>query len=168
MFLSGAFSVKTAVEKTQNGVNYIRALGIEEGGDADLLNVTASGYPFVHEVLVACGRATLEGGKRYKLKVNHTFDAAEVEINGKRKPLVIVDECEITELVKAGENEIQIRLYPSTQLLYGPHHTKAAEVDTIAPWSFGYDDYSGMPPVFDDVTGVKAQALYGVSVVEME
>ena len=62
---------------------------------------------------------------------------ADIKINGVEKTLVLSTEMDITDMLKAGKNDIEITLTSSLRNLFGPHHrAKDPEPVGTGPDSF--------------------------------
>ncbi len=103
-------------------------------------NLVHQGYPFFAgtisliqtvEILKAKGRAVLE------IDGLNTV-VATVLVNGKEAGQIFIKphETEITDLLKAGKNAIEIQLTNSLRNLLGPHHHKAGEPVSVGPGTF--------------------------------
>jgi hypothetical protein len=112
-------------------------------------DLTAAGYPFY------AGRFTLEDtvelprpakGQRVYLELPRLDAAlAKVRVNGKEAGAIAWApyEVEITPLVKAGANRIEIELVGTLRNLMGPHHRSNGEPDDCWRTAFNYTPPEG-------------------------
>jgi len=123
-----------------------------------------NGYPFFKGKLSLSGKL-LYSGKKTILKLNGRFNEALIKANGKEQLIVLDDKADISNLLKFGENNIEITINSSIRNLFGPHHFKREpESFGVSPylfnmrgeWGNGYtdsysDEYYLVPFGIDDV-----------------
>ncbi len=142
IYLIGAFSVKTdgKFQRLEKGaLRYDGDFVIADSKkSAELDNLTGQGYPFF------AGSITLEkkfnlSDTNYKLAFDMKgINAVRVKVNGQDAGTVIwnATELDLSRLLKAGENTIEITLTNNLRNLLGPHHLKEGESYVVGPFSF--------------------------------
>jgi hypothetical protein len=71
---------------------------------------------------------------------------AEIRVNGKSAAVMVGRpwEADITELVKEGDNTIDVIVYGSLKNVFGPHHGKINR-GIVTPWSHRYPGSATQP-----------------------
>lgn len=118
-------------------------------------NLTLEGYPFYAGEFELLGRFTIDtlaGDKRYFLELpNAEAIVIGIELNGNPAGRLYWSpfRCDITDLLKTGENTLKFTLVSSLRNLLGPHHHPGAELTRVGPNSFtgagGFPDPRGDP-----------------------
>lgn len=81
------------------------------------------GYPFFKGEITVRGKYSFDGvGERILSLDNGRFLVADILVNGVRTDMVTSVQREITDMLKLGENDIEIVLRSSLRNLFGPHH----------------------------------------------
>ncbi len=125
--------------------------------DAPDGDFTRQGHPFYAGRLSCAGTFNLtakEDGVRYKI----TFPKVEaitvgVKVNGMRLPTVFCSpwETDVTDVLKAGENEVELTLTGSLRNLMGPLHCVGGEFAMLGPATFsGRDSWPNAEPGDND------------------
>lgn len=97
------------------------------------------GYPFFKGELTITGKLTKAETGRTILKLSGRFMTAKIQANGKEKLFTLDDKGDITDLLKDGENEVQITLRSSMRNIFGPHHFKPVpEPMGVSPYNFEF------------------------------
>ncbi len=96
------------------------------------------GYPFFMGELTLSGSYEYDGqGRRSLSLAKGHFLVAELVVNGQSAHMVMDTKKEITDLLRKGENRIEIRLRSSLRNLFGPHHWKSeGELTYTSPRQF--------------------------------
>ena len=145
-YLLGEFDVRRVAEKGKKPgpPQFLLTAPSFSTSSGDL---TERGMPFYRGAVTY--RQNLDQPRRAShrcfLELNEPRAAiAEVAINGERAGLVAWPpwRVEVTDLLKAGENEIEITLYGTCRNLLGPHHHIEGELISVGPASFS----SNPPP----------------------
>ena len=96
-----------------------------------------NGYPFFKGKLTLSGSYDYDGESNVLLSLIGRYMIADIKINGVEKTLVLSTEMDITDMLKAGKNDIEITLTSSLRNLFGPHHrAKDPEPVGTGPDSF--------------------------------
>ncbi|NLF31226.1 MAG: hypothetical protein GX591_10120 [Planctomycetes bacterium] len=148
IYLIGSFAVaaaEAAGPREPNCVRFAPSFALIAEPRTVAGDLTREGYPFF------AGRATLSGtvrleapsaGERVLLRLE-TLDAplAHVRVNGRAAEPIWWPpyETDITDLVRAGDNAVEIELVGSLRNLLGPHHRSTCEPDSTWQTSF-YDN----------------------------
>jgi len=126
------------------------------------------GYPFFK------GEITLKGSYRHDGKGDRTlsldkgrFLVADVTVNGIKTDITMDTKKDITSLLKAGDNDIEIVLKSSLRNLFGPHHCASApEPVHVSPRSFTMrGSWNG--GISKSYTPVYNSVPFGVDAIEM-
>ncbi|MBQ8658364.1 MAG: hypothetical protein IJ506_04440 [Clostridia bacterium] len=80
------------------------------------------GYPFFKGEIILRGKYVYDGKGKRSLRLTGKFLTAKIRANGKEVFLVLQEKTEITELLKEGENLIEIAVKSSVRNMLGPHH----------------------------------------------
>ncbi len=106
------------------------------------------GYPFFKGQLTLAGQVDWDGADRAILQVEGRYLVAEATVNGVRTDLVLDTSRDITSLLHAGSNEIQITLRSSLRNLFGPHHYQTeGDLMGVSPWNFSFrGEWDGKMP----------------------
>ncbi|MBO5415470.1 MAG: hypothetical protein J6A83_02420 [Clostridia bacterium] len=81
------------------------------------------GYPFFKGELTVRGKYSFNGeGDRILSLDDGRFLVADIFINGKKTDMVTSTQRNITDMLRLGENDIEIALRSSLRNLFGPHH----------------------------------------------
>lgn len=92
------------------------------------------GYPFFY------GEAVYRGtfkGVADALTVERGYAAADIEINGHKKELLLSDTVDISGMTTDGINTVKITLKTSLRNLLGPHHQRGGRDETgVFPYTF--------------------------------
>lgn len=120
-------------------------------------NLTTAGYPF-YSGSFACRTAfkldTKEKGLRYKI----SFPKVEaitvgVKVNGKELPTVFCSpwEADVTDVLRPGENTVELTLTGSLRNLMGPSHCIGGEFNVMGPATFsGRHSWPNLEPGDND------------------
>ena len=122
------------------------SLSIVADADAPEGDFTRQGYPFYAGRLICRGTLNLtarEDRVRYKI----AFPKVEaitvgVKVNGTQLPTVFCSpwEADVTDVLKAGENEVELTLTGSLRNLLGPLHCVGGEFAMLGPATFSGRD----------------------------
>ena len=122
-------------------------------------NLTLEGYPFYAGSFVLQQKFNIENilpNENYFVELpNCESILSIVKINGKTADSLAWSpyKTEITDLLKKGENTIEITLINSLRNLLGPHHHKGCEIEKVGPNSFtgsgGFPDGKGEANWYD-------------------
>ena len=94
------------------------------------------GFPFLAGEMTLCQKVMLESRDIW-LQVQGEYQLASVKVNGKDAGRLFFEkELDISEVAKAGENEIEIRFVLDNRNRMGPHHLKGNKDETVSPGSF--------------------------------
>ena len=141
-YLYGDFAVETEQEKfaTADGLayTYSGAFSITKSRDGvSLDNVISSGLPFFAGALDVTFTHTFKKGDATTLRIKGRYAVCEVVCNGKQAgTLLFGDDCDLSEYLREGENQIELVLYNSNRNLLGPLHHSQIEPVTVTPKSF--------------------------------
>ena len=98
-----------------------------------------NGYPFFKGTIKYKGVIEKPKTGRAILDLKGRFMTAEVKTEKGEKLFVLDTEGDITDLLKDGENEVEIMLNSSLRNLFGPHHFKPeAEPLGVSPYNFEF------------------------------
>ena len=149
IYLIGDFAVRAAVSPNEARPRCVRlspefALAAEPVTSRDG-NLVADGYPFFAGRLSVTHTVSLAApadGEQVVLELAR-LDAvlAKVRVNGLESGAIAWApyEVDITEAVRAGDNEIEICLVTSLRNLLGPHHRSNGEPDNTWKTAFNYN-----------------------------
>ena len=94
------------------------------------------GFPFLAGEMTLCQKVTFETTDIW-LQVPGEYQIAFVKVNGKEAGnLFFNKELDLSQVAKAGENEIEILFVLSNRNRMGPHHLKGNKNNPVDPWSF--------------------------------
>lgn len=121
----------------------------------DVRDLTAQGFWFFSgtATLTQTVSVTREPGRRYALKLHSLrAAAATVTVNGRAAGMLAFApyECDVTDYLRDGDNEISVTLYSGLRNTLGPHHLEVGELYVVDPTTFkSYDsvrrDFDGTP-----------------------
>ena len=95
------------------------------------------GYPFFYGNFTLTGKLNYDGKSREIISFKGRFLTAEITCGGNSKSAVLSDRVDITDLLKQGENVLQIKVKSSLRNLFGPHHNKIdVEKEQVFPKHF--------------------------------
>ena len=96
------------------------------------------GYPFFKGEITLKGKYTFDGkGERTLSLDKGRFLVAQLTVNGKKTDITMDTKKAITDMLKVGENDIEIVLKSSLRNLFGPHHCASApEPVHVSPRNF--------------------------------
>ncbi len=118
----------------------VRFVITEEPGAVRCEDLVHQGYPFFAGTVSLAQEFELSGGfKRVVLEFEGlSCIVAEVLVNGELAGHVFLrpHAIDITERVREGRNELEVRLVTSLRNLLGPHHHRAGELFSVGPGSF--------------------------------
>lgn len=114
-----------------------RALYKTKGRPQKFGDLTAEGFPFFKGTFTLAGGYRWNGREKIFLRLSGRYAAAEAKINGRTCAFVLREEMEITELLKIGDNVIEIEVISGLRNFFGPHHF-APEVEPtgVSPYCF--------------------------------
>ncbi len=98
--------------------------------------IEKQGYPFFKGEIVYGGRYTYDGKGRATLTLDGDYLVARVQANGRSKEIVMDTSVDITDLLKVGENDLEITVRTSLRNLFGPHHIEWFFI--TSPYSFTF------------------------------
>ena len=84
-----------------------------------------NGYPFFYGNFSLTGKLSYDGKSDAIITFNGRFLTAEISCNGKVKSVVLNNKVNVTELLRQGENTVNITVKSSLRNLLGPHHNKS-------------------------------------------
>lgn len=95
------------------------------------------GYPFFKGTVTLKGTVDKPSDGRVILALRGRFMTAEIKSGNKTMSFVLDDRGDITDLLKTGKNDIEIRINSSLRNLFGPHHFKPeSEPFAVNPYVF--------------------------------
>ena len=107
------------------------------GGVDKFSHLEKCGYPFFYGNFTLTGILSYDGKSRKVMSFKGRFLTAEITCGGKSKSVVLSDKTDITDLLKRGENVVQIKVKSSLRNLFGPHHNKLdVEKEQVFPTHF--------------------------------
>jgi len=147
IYLIGEFDVAatvSAADERDKCVRYSPSFALTSASGVSAGNLTADGHPFFAGRVTLTDTVSLDAlaeGQRALLRLP-SLDAplAKVRVNGRDADAIIWPpyETDITELIVAGDNTIEIELISSLRNLLGPHHRSSGEPDDC--WRTAFDD----------------------------
>lgn len=112
------------------------------------------GYPFFKGELTLTGKVTKPETGRVFLRPSGRFMTAEIAANGKKKLFVFGSDCDITDVLHVGENDVSIAVRSSMRNLFGPHHyAPEPEPMAVSPFNFEFRggwENGGKPDAYTD------------------
>ncbi|MBQ3900333.1 MAG: hypothetical protein II736_01285, partial [Clostridia bacterium] len=149
VYLTGNFGVFSAGEFAKHPKDGLTAEGPFFLGNRKTAvrgdDLVTQGYPFFRGYITLEQNVRLRAdGTRYRVRLPKPKAAlCRVKVNGEvAATLPWADfECEITDLVREGENRIGIELCVGNRNLLGPHHLKE-----VVPYSVGPGDFYPYSP----------------------
>ena len=130
----------------QAPVNRFKSFALNREKSSFSGDLSTQGYPFYaggFQLDSEFELDSLERGARYKV-VFPKFESIliEVQVNGNNLPVIFSNpwECDITQALKQGKNNIRITLTNGLRNLLGPHHHKGGEFSAVGPATFHGDD----------------------------
>jgi hypothetical protein len=138
-YIIGPFTVVRKAERWPGGPPMF-ALA-EPLTEVDGTDLTASGFPFYRGNAILRSSLSVEQreGKSCFFELDRP-DAVlvRVAVNGKSAGWLCWPpwRVEVTDLLKSGENEIEVELFGSCRNLLGPHHHRDGELFAVGPGSF--------------------------------
>ncbi len=128
-----------------------------------------NGYPFYNGELVLRGTLAYNGEGRAFMDIDGRFIQAKVRANGKEALFAMDKRGEITEILKMGENDVEIILSSSLRNLFGPYHLIDSEKKPIGRPSFTFQrswpEDGGLPEGF---TPEYLSVPFGADAVKLE
>lgn len=98
-----------------------------------------NGYPFFKGELTLKGKVTVTDDEKKILDLEGRFMMATVKANGKSVELTLDNKGDITDVLKRGENDVEIVLRSSLRNLFGPHHFRPEpEPMGVGPYVFTF------------------------------
>ncbi len=134
---------------------------------AELDSLLEGGYIFFAGKMTLRQKFTVNSNK-VMFKLPFRWHIADVRINGKFAGRMVVDNVlDISEFVKAGENELEIDIVIGNRNLHGPHHHINEEFDFVVRGMFRFDDnhapsYSEMCSFVEPLIDFNAQYLVDI------
>ncbi len=127
--------------------------------------IQKQGYPFFKGKITYSGKYTYSGKGNAILRLEDDYMSAYVTANGKRKELVLSTTTDITDLLRVGENELEITIHTSLRNLFGPHHFDSS---FISPYCFTMRGQwkEGKPSAYLDEYLLKNVGLSKITVQE--
>ena len=158
--LVGDFTVKTpgTFTKLERGaVRYEGEFVVSAGlpKTLGLKNIEQQGFPFFSGRMTFAKKITLDGAG-YRFAIEKTgINAVKVRANGQNCRTLIWNpfECELSDDLKLGENELEIEFVGNLRNLLGPHHLEEGESYVVHPGSFFRQASmwnGGRPPKWND------------------
>jgi hypothetical protein len=98
-------------------------------------HIERQGYPFFKGEIIYSGKYDYDGIGNRKITVEGDFIVATITCNGLEEKLVLDNKADITELLKKGCNDIEIRIKTGLRNLFGPLHDNTG---SICPQAFTY------------------------------
>lgn len=143
IYLIGDFSVKTEGdyrEVERQAIKYQGPFVLSNPRTSlQLKHMEQQGYPFFCGTMVLSRNFHFDGRGRYQLALKKQgFNVIKVSVNhGEEKTLLWGDKIlDITDLLKEGDNIIQLKLRNNLRNLMGPHHLIEGESYAVGPYSF--------------------------------
>ena len=140
VYLAGDFTV-TAIGGCRTGAANTRiadAFTITPPSDTvRLADLTTDGFPFLHGAVTLRTTVTLDD-PRGVLRLDGRYQYAKAWVNGAYAGLMLFGSTlDITALLHAGENQIELELMGSNRNLFGPHHVAGNPEPTgVSPRTF--------------------------------
>ena len=109
--------------------------------EVHLHRLDLQGFPFFSGKLTF-KKTVVSDGKPTLIRFDKKgVNAIHVKINGKDvKTLMFTPyELDVTEYLKAGENEVELTMANNLRILLGPHHSTGGELFAVSPQSFYYE-----------------------------
>lgn len=147
VYLFGDFGVSTAADQytpaDHGSLCYTGDFTLTRRPDTvSLTNVVREGFPFFAGKISLCGKVILPGPvgadfRRVWLHFKGRYAYADFTINGKAaERLFFRKYCDVTKLVRPGENTVTVTMCNSARNLLGPHHDTQCEPLVVAPGNF--------------------------------
>ncbi len=135
-YIVGDFSVKADCQPCLTGNKRYSGFAIDAPNLNTLNELTCCGYPFFagKAEMVQTVSIDVESAKRVLLHFDHISAAcATVKVNGKECRTLMWAPycCDITHLVKSGENTISVTLSSTLRNLLGPYHRPHGEIGNL-------------------------------------
>ncbi len=112
--------------------------------------IEKQGYPFFKGKVVYVGKYTYSGEGRTLLTLNGDYLVAHIAANGKSVEVVMDTTVDVTDLLKKGENHLEITIHTSLRNLLGPHHTEWSFSITPASFTLRGEWEDGKPQRYVD------------------
>ena len=94
------------------------------------------GFPFLAGKMTLRQNVMLET-EGVVLRVPGEYQIAFVKVNGKDAGKLFFDrELDLSQVARAGENEIEVQFVLNNRNRMGPHHLRGRKDESVAPWSF--------------------------------
>ena len=142
IYIIGDFNVKTDGKFEQlekDAVRYNGDFAISQPKNVlSLANIEQQGYPFFAGSITLSKTFDLSSTV-YKIRFNKKgINVIKIRINnGEEKTLLWEPfELDISEMLKIGENQVEITIINNLRNLLGPHHLKEGESYSVSPRSF--------------------------------
>ncbi len=97
-----------------------------------------NGFPFFNGSVKYRGTIIKKENERIILTLDGRFMYAEIETERGKRLFVLDNKGDITDILKNGENEVEITLKSSLRNLFGPFHCKTAEPKYVSPYNFEF------------------------------
>ena len=125
-YIVGNFIVKKDMSLTKRRGNVDKFSHLEKHG-----------YPFFYGSFTLTGKLNYDGKSKEVMSFSGRFLTAEITCGDKSKGVVLSDKADVTDLLKQGENVLQIKVKSSLRNLFGPHHNKLdVEKEQVFPRHF--------------------------------
>ena len=122
VYLSGDFGVYADTPFTDDGAYAFGENFYIGKAPQKVTEPTYDGFPFFRGVLTVSQKVVLDEAVTH-LRVNGTYQSAQVRINGKMAGTLLFDRViEIKNCIQPGENDVRIDFIISNRNLLGPHH----------------------------------------------
>jgi hypothetical protein len=124
---------------------------LAEPGEIECGDWTAQGYPFYSGAMLYRGTIRCEApepGRRVRLRLGRWHGAvATVRVGGEEAGLVGWPpyEVDLTRRLRAGDNEVEVRVVAGLRNTLGPHHVPSSE-GTVRPEMFAPDERAKFLP----------------------
>lgn len=168
IYLTGSFGVSTGDEYTYGDRNAIMAghnfFITKQPKSVSKETITEEGFWFFAGTMDLCQNVQIEkcDNTNYILSLdNLTAPAAKVFVNGVEVGILAFApyKLDVTEFLKDGNNEIDVRLLSGNRNLLGPHHKPMGESYAVCPDTFtdknGWSDDHSQKPWTDNYSFLK-------------
>jgi len=140
-YIIGDFAVKADSEPCLTGNVRYNGFALDKESGQSFNEVTGSGYPFYAGKINMSQNLNVDtaNAKRVLLKFDSVNAAcANICVNGKACGLMMWDpyECDITDCVRNGQNEITVTLSSTLRNLLGPYHRPHGETGNLFGGSY--------------------------------
>jgi hypothetical protein len=165
VYITGDFTVEANYRDGKGGI-LAGNFSISDWRMPAVSDIVKTGYPFfVGSADFQTAFSLKKTNKRYFLRVDE-FNAitVKVKVNGKDTGLIYWQPhmLEITDLLKNGENRIELEATNSLRNLLGPHHYDKIDIGYVPPWIFNDKNH------WMDEYGLVKFGLKGIAICSLD